>query len=205
MLTSLVLDKAYPVVGEDGVKVNDKIGMFFAFDVWAAGPVYYVIYSGKEMDGFRENGLVNANTPMFLAQGGTVQAGVPVADLDTILSVGEAYGDVIKADSLAALAEELGLEELTANVEDQGGAYYAVKGASYVYSTCGGVEVDTSLNVVDEDGNAVQGLYAVGNDSLGVLLASEKAYVTYGGAAAGWALTSGRLAGANAAAYAKGE
>ncbi len=205
VLTSLVLDKAYPVVGEDGVKVNDKIGMFFAFDVWAAGPTYYVIYSEKEMDSFRENGLVNANTPMFLAQGGQVEAGVPVADLDTILSVGETYGDVIKADSLAALAEELELEELTANVEDQGGAYYAIKGASYVYSTCGGLEVDVNLNVVDEDGNSVPGLYAVGNDSLGVLLASEKAYVTYGGAAAGWALTSGRLAGANAASFAKGE
>ena len=205
VLTSLVLDKAYPVVGEDGVKVNDRIGMFFAFDVWAAGPTYYVIYSEKEMNSFRENGLVNANTPMFLAQGGKVEAGVPVTDLDTILSVGEAYGDVFKADSLAALAEALELEELTANVEDQGGAYYAVKGASYVYSTCGGLEVDVNLNVVDEDGNAVPGLYAVGNDSLGVLLASEKAYVTYGGAAAGWALTSGRLAGAHAAAYAKGE
>ena len=205
VLTSLALDKAYPVVGEDGVKVNDKIGMFFAFDVWAAGPTYYVIYSEKEMDSFRENGLVNANTPMFLAQGGQVEAGVPVADLDTILSVGETYGDVIKADSLAALAEELELEELTANVEDQGGAYYAIKGASYVYSTCGGLEVDVNLNVVDEDGNSVPGLYAVGNDSLGVLLASEKAYVTYGGAAAGWALTSGRLAGANAASFAKGE
>ena len=132
-------------------------------------------------------------------------SGVPVADLDEILSVGEAYGDVFKADSLAALAEQLGLEKLTENVEDQGGAYYAIKGASYVYSTCGGVEVDASLNVVDVDGKPVQGLYAVGNDSLGVLLASEKAYVTYGGAAAGWALTSGRLAGAYAAAFAKGE
>ena len=130
---------------------------------------------------------------------------MPVADLDTLLSVGEASGDAFKADSLAALAEELELEELTANVEDQGGAYYAIKGASYVYSTCGGLEVDVNLNVVDEDGNSVPGLYAVGNDSLGVLLASEKAYVTYGGAAAGWALTSGRLAGANAASFAKGE
>ena len=205
ILTSLALDKAYPVVGEDGVKVNDKIGMFFAFDVWAAGPTYYVIYSENEMNGFKENGLAAANTPMFLAQGGTVEAGVPVADLDQILSVGEAYGDVFKADSLAALAEQLGLENLTENVEDQGGAYYAIKGASYVYSTCGGVEVDANLNVVDVDGNPVPGLYAVGNDSLGVLLASEKAYVTYGGAAAGWALTSGRLAGAYATAYAKGE
>ena len=205
VLTSLVLDKAYPVVGEDGVKVNDKIGMFFAFDVWAAGPTYYVIYSENEMNGFKENGLAAANTPMFLAQGGAVEAGVPVADLDQILSVGETYGDVFKADSLAALAEQLGLEKLTENVEDQGGAYYAIKGASYVYSTCGGVEVDVNLNVVDADGNPVPGLYAVGNDSLGVLLASEKAYVTYGGAAAGWALTSGRLAGAYAAAFAKGE
>ena len=109
------------------------------------------------------------------------------------------------ADELEALAEELDLEELTEYVEDKGGAYYAIKGSSYVYSTCGGLEVDTNLNVVDIYGKAVPGLYAVGNDSLGVMLASEKAYVTYGGAAAGWALTSGRLAGANAAAYAKGE
>lgn len=205
VLTSLALDKAYPVVGKDGVKVNDQIGTFFSFDVWAAGPTYYVIYSEQEMNGFRENGLVNVNTPMFLQQGGTVEAGVPVTDLDTILSVGEKYGDVFKADSLAALAEELELKELTANVEDQGGAYYAIKGASYVYSTCGGLEVDVNLNVVDESGHSVPGLYAVGNDSLGVLLASGKAYVTYGGAAAGWALTSGRLAGANAAAFAKEE
>ncbi len=205
VLTSLVLDKAYPVVGEDGVTVNDQIGMFFAFDVWAAGPNYYVIYSEDEMNSFKENGLTAANTPMFLAQGGTVEAGVPVADLDEILSVGEKYGDVFKAESLEALAEELELEELTEYVEDKGGAYYAIKGSSYVYSTCGGLEVDTNLNVVDIYGKAVPGLYAVGNDSLGVMLASEKAYVTYGGAAAGWALTSGRLAGANAAAYAKGE
>lgn len=204
VLTSLVIDSAYPVVGEDGVKVNDRIGQFFSFDVWAAGPTYYVIYSEKEINGFRETGLVNANTPMFLSQGGKVAAGVPVADLDEILAVGEKYGDVFRADSLAELADKLGLENLQDSVEDQGGAYYAVKGASYVYSTCGGVEIDTGLNVVDTEGRSVPGLYAVGNDSLGVLLASEKAYVTYGGAAAGWALTSGRLAGAYAAAYAQG-
>ena len=115
------------------------------------------------------------------------------------------YGDVFKGDSLKDLADKLELENLTDNIEDNGGAYYAIKGASYVYSTCGGLEVDTNINVIDTDGNPVPGLYATGNDSIGVLLASEKAYVTYGGAAAGWALTSGRLAGANAAAYAMGK
>ena len=50
-----------------------------------------------------------------------------------------------------------------------------------------------------KDGTPVENLYAIGNDSIGVLLESGKAYVTYGGAAAGWALTSGRLAGASVA------
>ena len=50
------------------------------------------------------------------------------------------------------------------------------------------------------DGTAIDNVYVVGNDSLGVLNESNKAYVTYGGCAQGWALTSGRLAGANAAA-----
>lgn len=50
------------------------------------------------------------------------------------------------------------------------------------------------------DGTPVENVYIVGNDSLGTLNESNKAYVTYGGCAQGWALTSGRLAGANAAA-----
>ncbi len=203
VLTSLVIDNSYPVIGDNCTRVNDKIGMFFSFDCWAAGPTYFVIYTEDEMNAFKTEGLKNANTPMFLAQGGTVEAGKPVEDLDTILAVGEQYGDVFKADSLKELGEKINVPNLTELVEDNGKAYYAVKGASYIYSTCGGVEVDTNINVVDVDGNPVPGLYATGNDSIGVLLASEKAYVTYGGAAAGWSLTSGRLAGKNAAEFAK--
>ena len=204
ILSSLALDKAYPVVGADGTAYNDKIGMFFAFDVWQAGPVYYVIYAQEEIDGFRANGLAAANTPMFLAQGGTVEAGVPVADIDEILAVGEQYGNVIKAESIEALAEKLGMDKLVATVEAMGGkkdgAYVAVKGASYVYSTCGGLDINTTMNVLREDGTAVENLYAVGTDSMGVLFCSEKAYVTYGAAAHGWCWTSGKIAGEQAAA-----
>lgn len=199
VLTSLALDATHPIVGADGTAVNDKLGMFLAFDVWQAGPVYYVIYTQEEMDAIREKGLTAFNAPMFLAQGGTAQADVPVADLDQILAVGETYGNVFKADSLAALADQLDMPNLTASVEAKEGAYYAIKGASYVYSSCGGLDVDVNMNVLRKDGTPVANLYAVGNDSIGVLLESEKAYVTYGGAAAGWALTSGRLAGADAA------
>ena len=191
------------MVGADGTAYNDQIGMFFAFDVWKAGPVYYVIYAQEDIDGFRENGLTAANAPMFLGQGGTVEAGVPVADIDTILEVGERYGDVVRADSLEALAQKLGMEKLTASVEAMGGvkdgAYVAVKGASYVYSTCGGLDVNETMNVLREDGTAVDNLYAVGTDSMGVLFCSNKAYVTYGAAAHGWCWTSGRIAGEQAA------
>ena len=204
ILSSLALDKAYPVVDANGVAYNDKIGMFFAFDVWQTGPYYYVIYAQEEIDGFRANGLAMANTPMFLAQGGTVEAGVPVADIDEILTVGEKYGNVVKAESLEALAEKLGMTELVATVEAMGGkkdgAYVAVKGASYAYSTCGGLDINETMNVLREDGTAVENLYAVGTDSMGVLFCSEKAYVTYGAAAHGWCWTSGKIAGEQAAA-----
>lgn len=52
------------------------------------------------------------------------------------------------------------------------------------------------MQVLAADGETVIGnLYAVGNDSCGVLYTDKKPYVTYGGAALGWAYTSGRLAG----------
>ncbi len=206
VLTSLVLDTTKTIVAADGTAVNDQIGMFIAFDVWKAGPTYYVIYSQEQMDAIKANGLETVNNPTFLGQGGSVEANTPVADLDEILAVGETYGDVFKADSLEALAEQLNMPNLVSSVENaSSGAYYAVKGASYVYSTCGGLDVDTNMNVLRKDGTAVTNLFAVGNDSIGVLLESGKAYVTYGGAAAGWALTSGRLAGATAAAQALAE
>ena len=52
------------------------------------------------------------------------------------------------------------------------------------------------MQVLAADGETVIGnLYAVGNDSCGVLYTDKKPYVTHGGAALGWAYTSGRLAG----------
>ncbi|MGB4030399.1 MAG: FAD-binding protein, partial [bacterium] len=82
------------------------------------------------------------------------------------------------------------------------GPYYAMKGYSAVFSTVGGLDVDTKLNVLKDDGKTpINGLYAVGNDSGGVLYSNKKPYVTYGGAALGWAFTSGRLAGGNAVEY----
>jgi len=75
-----------------------------------------------------------------------------------------------------------------------------VIGSGYFYVSCGVLDVDANMNVLRTDGTAIENLYAVGQDSMGVLFTNKDAYVTYGGAAQGWVITSGRLAGANAAA-----
>ena len=125
-----------------------------------------------------------------------------------------------KADTLAELAEMIGVpaenleetvktyNEYCANGVDEEfgkdpqylvaveeGPYYCFVGAPWCYATCGGLDVNESLNVLDVNGNEIKGLYACGEDSLGTLMTNEKAYVTYGGAAQGWAITSGYYVG----------
>jgi fumarate reductase flavoprotein subunit len=84
------------------------------------------------------------------------------------------------------------------NTETAGG-YTAILGAGYYYGTCGGLDVDTDMQVLNISRQKIPGLYAVGQDSMGVLFNNQKAYVGYGAAAQGWAITSGRLAGVAAA------
>ncbi len=161
------------------------------------------------MKNIREKGLAKINVPTFYAQGGKPSANVPVTTLDKILTVAEQKGDAFKASSLAELAKTIGvpsLEEAAAKAGiGKSNRYYAIKGATYVYSSCGGLDIDSQMRVLKTDGTAIENLYAVGTDSIGVLLESKKAYVTYGGAAHGWALTSGRIAGTNAAKQALGK
>ncbi len=77
--------------------------------------------------------------------------------------------------------------------------YVAVVGAPYIYSTCGGLDINDHMQVLDGNGNVITGLYAVGTDSMGVLFTDKKGYANYGGVAQGWAYTSGKLAGEYAA------
>ena len=73
--------------------------------------------------------------------------------------------------------------------------------ASYSYNTVAGLDINADSQVLDTNGEAIEGLYAVGSDSAGVLFSEKKPYVTYGGANNGWALTSGYVAGAVVADY----
>ena len=176
LLTSLVLDLNYQMIDSKG-QINEA-----------------------EYNSIKENGLISFNMPMFFGQGGTYTEGTPVSNLDDIMEMGKKFNDVIVADSLADLSEQLGIDIALEDVHGQTeGKIYCIKGAAYVYSTCGGLDIDTNLNLLLEDGTPVENIFVVGNNSLGTLNASNKAYVLYGGAAQGWALTSGRLVGKIAA------
>ena len=164
----------------------------------------------------------------YLGYGTSIPAGVPMDQAQTVLQAAINAGYVFKADTLEELAGKMGLdpETLTATVEAynaaceagedaefgkdpkylkpvKGAPYYGIVGSSWCYSTCGGLDVNEKFQVLREDGLPIEGLYAVGTDSMGVLFSETKAYVTYGGGAMGYAFTSGRLVGADIAASMK--
>ena len=173
--------------------------------VFAPDFMYYNIYTQADIDVIRESGLSEAQaaaTSMFLAQGGTLpEAGTPVADIDEILKVGETYGDVIAADSVADLAAAIGCDAatLTETLNGVETTYYAVPCTSWAYGTVGGLDVDVNMNVLREDGTPIANLFAVGQDSEGVGNKDGKAYTPWGGQAQSWTFVSGEIAGKQAA------
>lgn len=80
------------------------------------------------------------------------------------------------------------------------GPYYVVTGRATELCTLGGLKITTSFEVVDTENNVIPGLYSAGVDCSGSLY--NNSYVSYEGVTMGWCTTSGRLAGAEAAAYA---
>lgn len=192
-LTALVLKSDALIVNASGERYMNEGGNI-AFDNWKGGPLYYSVYSQAQMDQYRTKGMAIVANPMR-GQGGKAVPNVPVADLDAILAVGEKRGIVVKAATMAELAAKLGAPGLPAAAAkytaiakggpdplgkkaelfsplDQG-PFYAVKGAGYPYGTCGGLDIDENLNVLKTDGSPIPNLYAVGQDSMGVLF-SEK-------------------------------
>ena len=187
---------------------------------WIAGPRFYSIWSAEQVDGLRDNGFKftpNGPATIYLGYQGAIPENTPIANAYDVLEDAQKQGIAYKADSIEELAKLLGMEPatLTATVdaynaaceagEDTAfgkkpeyldrigeGPYYAICGAPYCYTTCGALDINEKYQVLAADHETViEGLYAVGTDSMGVLFSEKKAYVTFGGAANGWAMTSG--------------
>ena len=76
------------------------------------------------------------------------------------------------------------------------GPYYAVKYVAWNLGTLGGIRIYENMEVLDRDFIVIKGLYAAGADAGGMY---GKAYVEFEGGTLGFAYTSGRLAGEQAA------
>lgn len=118
---------------------------------------------------------------------------------ETLLAAVEDYNKGIETgnDSMGKAADRF--ERLGA-INPASEYYVAVTGAPYIYSTCGGLDVNENMQVLDEKGQVIEGLYAVGTDSMGVLFTNKKGYANFGGVAQGYCFVSGRVAGEHAAA-----
>lgn len=117
------------------------------------------------------------------------------------------------ADSIGALAQKLGVppdalaetvrghdEQLAAGTATSDrrpiakGPFHALGPAkSWIVFSDGGLKIDRDFRVVDRDGHPIVGLYAAGSAGQGGLLLEGHGHHL------GWAFTSGRLAGRNAA------
>ncbi|MBE5962177.1 MAG: FAD-dependent oxidoreductase [Lachnospiraceae bacterium] len=133
-------------------------------------------------------------------------------------------GVAFKANSVAELAEILGMEYLEEEVArynefcaagedldfhkdpqfldavEDGNTIYAVKVKLRCLTTLGGVAINEDIQAVDESGVAIPNLYVAGADAGGMY---GNNYVVFEGGTLGFAYTSGRLAGENAAANAE--
>lgn len=131
-------------------------------------------------------------------------------------------GYVQTADTIEELAEKMHLpketlvetvkryNELAAKGEDtdfgkeayrlfpvEGAPYYAITLGGVLLDTLDGLHVNTKMQVLNENGNPIKGLFAAGNVSGGFFWGSYPDRVP--GLTAGHAVTFGRLAGQNAA------
>jgi len=207
---------------------NEAAGME-AF--WKGGPFWFTIYGSDYIDGLAQNGFAGkAGTftrSTYVYGFGGYPCAVPIPQIYEVLDAAIEKGFVYKADTLEELARQIGVPVAdfmteakkyigfcnTGNDSDFGkpaanlvsninkAPYYAVRCCPTPYSTVAGLNIDTNINVLRKDGAVMNGLYACGNDSGGVLYAPDMPYAGYGGCALGWAFTSGRLAGINAVKY----
>ncbi|MCI9264871.1 MAG: FAD-binding protein [Oscillospiraceae bacterium] len=209
-------------VSRKGVRFTNE-EMLSMLNSWIAGPQFYSIWSTAQIDQLRDKGF--DHTPIgpasiYLGYQGAIPENTPISNIYEVLDAAVESGIAYRADTAEELAQKLGMDAKTlkATIDSYNkacaagtdtefgknpaflsavgeGPYYCIVGTPYCYTTCGGLDVNTSFQVLDQAGKPMEGLYAVGTDCMGVLFSEKKAYSTYGGVANGWGLTSGMLCG----------
>lgn len=153
------------------------------------------------------------------------QSTVTPFDYTPVIEEAIESGVIVKGDTLAELASKMGVDEktFTANVdryngfskkgvdEDffkdaeylhpvEKGPFYALSTKARCLGTLGGVKINEHIQAVNDQNKPIPGLWVAGNDAGGMY---GNSYITIEGGTLGFAYTSGKMAGKNAAAYVK--
>lgn len=191
------------------------------------GRFYYVIVSQDQMNILKEQGLLgvnqtlpptNANFRFF-----PLPADYAMENIDEVMEAGVEQGGIYKGATFEELADAAGFDPArfathAANYEEMcqagedtlfykdparlipmgSGPYYAIQAEVCPYSTMGGIEIDESFQVLDDDAKVIPGLYSAGVECIGTMY-NGAAYSDLGGLPFSWAVYSGYAAGRSAA------
>lgn len=209
-------------VAPNGKRFTSETGIAM-LDPWIAGPNYFSIWSAEQINGIVAEGLktdVIGPAVGFLGHRGSIPSGIALPEAFEVMGHAIDRGYVYKANTVEELAGMIGVDaaalsdtvskyngycesgvdaefgkpaDLLTRIGE--GPYYAIAMASYSYNTCAGLNINEKMQVLDTNGNVMDGLFCVGSDSAGVLFSEKKPYVTFGGANNGWVLTSAYVGG----------
>ncbi|HWQ50770.1 MAG TPA: FAD-binding protein [Terriglobales bacterium] len=186
---------------------------------WQGGERYYSIFSEKQIQEIAQQGFDHTHTGLFFNFGNEAfPLNTPIPEMADIMLAGINAGCVVKADSVAGLAQQLKLDPATLEAtvasynaacekgvdEEFGkpakylwapggeGPFYAVIGEAYNYSSSGGLTINENWEVTKQDGAVIGGLYAGGTDAMADTPGG------FAGSAQTWAYMSGFWSAENA-------
>ncbi|MGI6151801.1 MAG: FAD-dependent oxidoreductase [Christensenellales bacterium] len=221
--TAFVVNEAVLDVNTNGERFINEVNA--SADAGDETARYYTIIGSHQLDSIKENGFIGTTRGMYMNPG-ALDPGTPLPEIDKVIDAGIELGFIFKADTIEGLAQAINkgvgapMTKLKETVEAynalcaagadtqfgkpveflvpvEGEYFIAVEASPIIYSTCGGLTVDSAMRVVTNSGESLPNLFAAGTDTIGMLLYDE--YTDYGGVAQSWAFCSGRMAGASAA------
>ena len=182
------------LVNADGKRFVDEVGtrdVVSAAEFEQPGNCAYLIVDQAMVDA--SNVIANYINQKLTVQGDTYEALAEAAGIEpaAFVETMEKWNAAVEA----GIDEEFGRTSFANPLNTA--PYYAIKVAPGVHHTMGGLQINSSAEVLDTNGNAIPGLFAAGEVTGGVHGANR-----LGGNAVADIVVYGRIAGSSAQAYA---
>jgi len=183
--------------------------------------ICFAIFDHRMKEEISERGLIRGCGELFVPRGKRMEG------LDKELTKQIDAGGAFRSESWEEISEWIGAprEAMRRTVDEYNGfcdrrydeifvkdpqylrplrtpPFYAIKCGAAVLQTMGGIKIDYRMEVLDQEGDPIPGLYAVGADTGG--WESDTYCAVLSGSAFGFAMNSGRIAAENASEYVRG-